>query len=40
MCVHVFVSFINRIRVMRYRWGRDAANKRRGKKKEKKEGDK
>lgn len=33
MCVHVFVSCINRIRVMRYWWGTDTANKRRRKKK-------
>lgn len=34
MCVHyVFFCFINRIRVMRYWWGRDSANNGRGKKK-------
>lgn len=34
VCVHVFVCFINRIRVIRYWWGRHSANKGRGGKKE------
>lgn len=35
MCVHLFVYYINRIRVMRYWWGRDMAHKgREGKKTE------
>lgn len=35
MCVHVFVSNINRIRVIRYWWGTDTANKGGGKKRAK-----